>query len=93
VNITQAKSEIGRNMFPSAGSGYLDQVVYRSVHFHGIRAADALANAAQYLREFEARTHWSPHTLCIHVQFSYEDNGSDLAWQVTIVFSETTPGP
>lgn len=93
MSISQAKSEIDRHLPLPDRSGYLDQLTYRSVHFHGTRAADALADAAQYLREVEARTHWPPHTPCIHAQFSYEDDGSHLAWQVTIVFSETAPGP
>jgi hypothetical protein len=70
------------------GSGYLDQVTYRSVHFHGARPADALTEAAHYLRQIEKLPHNPPSILCVHVQFSWEDGGSDLAWQVTIVLGE-----
>jgi hypothetical protein len=89
VNNPHAKSAIYRRIPSPAGSGYLDRVTYRSVHFHGVRAADVLAEAAEYLREVEQRTHRPPFTLCVHVQFSWEDDGSDLAWQATIVLSDT----
>lgn len=79
-----------RDAFRPAGSGYLDQSVYRSIHFHGARLADPLAEAAHYLRQVEKQDHRPPHVLCVHEQFSAEDDGSDLAWQVTLVLGEHT---
>lgn len=70
------------------GSGYLDKSVYRSIHFHGARLADPLAEAAHYLMLIEKRDEKPPHVLCVHQQFSLEDDGSDLAWQVTLILGE-----
>lgn len=70
------------------GSGYLDKSVYRSIHFHGARLADPLAEAAHYLILIEKQEEKPPHVLCVHQQFSLEDEGSDLAWQVTLILGE-----
>jgi hypothetical protein len=63
-------------------------MVYRSAHFYGPRLSSPLAEAAQYLKELEELTEHPPHILCLHEEFSWEDEGSDLAWRVTLVFSE-----
>jgi hypothetical protein len=73
------------------GSGYVDRLSYRSVHFHGAKLADPLAEAASYLRTIEDITKEPPLTLCVHTQFSWEDDKGDLAWQVTVVLSEAAP--
>jgi hypothetical protein len=70
------------------GSGRLSHLSYRSVRFYGQRLADALAETVQYLEYIEKVIGGPPHTLCVHDEFSWEDAGSDLAWQVTLVFSE-----
>lgn len=70
------------------GSGYLDKSIYRSIHFHGARLADPLAEAAHYLRLIEKQAERPPHVLCVHQQFSLEDDGSDLAWQVTLILGD-----
>jgi hypothetical protein len=75
------------------GSGRLDRMVYRPVHFYGAKLCSPLAAAAQYLQHLEQLTGRSPHVLCVYDAFSSEDEGSDLAWQVTLVLSEPTPLP
>ena len=70
------------------GSGRLSHLSYRSVRFYGQRLADALAETVEYLESIEKLIGGPPHTLCVHEEFSWEDAGSDLAWQVTLVFSE-----
>jgi hypothetical protein len=72
------------------GSGRLDRVRYRSVHFYGAKLSDPLAEAAQYLQQLERLLGRPPHVLCVDNAFSSEDEGSDFAWQVTLVFSEPT---
>lgn len=87
IDTSTAKEPRHRIPHPS-GSGYLDRTTYRSVHFHGARLADPLAEAAHYLRQMEELADRPPHVLCVHEQFSWEDDGSDLAWQVTLVLGE-----
>ena len=70
------------------GSGYIDRSTYRSVHFFGAKLSDPLAEAAQYLRDLERLAERAPHVLCVHEQFSWEDENGDLAWQVTLVLGE-----
>jgi hypothetical protein len=63
-------------------------VVYRSIRFYGPSLHFPLAEAAEYLRRLELETGKPPHVLCVHDEFSAEDEGSDLAWGVTLVVSE-----
>jgi len=84
---TTIRNELLQGYYNPPGSGYLDRVTYRSVHFYGVRLADPLAEAAQYLRRVEETTSRPPYVLCLHQQFSWEDDGSNLAWQVTLVLS------
>lgn len=73
------------------GSGYLDRVPYRSVHFYGTRLCVPLAEASRYLERLERLTGKPPHILCLHDEFSWEDEGTDLAWRLTLVLSEPPP--
>jgi hypothetical protein len=76
------------------GSGRLSHLTYRSARFYGQRLADALAETVEYLEKIEKLIGAPPHTLCVHEEFSWEDAGSDLAWQVTLVFTdEIDEGP
>jgi hypothetical protein len=73
---------------PPPGSGRLGHITYRSVLFYGPRLADALAETVEYLELLEKINGSPPHTVFVHEEFSWEDAGSDLAWQVTLVFGE-----
>jgi hypothetical protein len=64
------------------------EVVYRSVHFYGAVLYRPLAAAAEYLQKLESDAGRPPHVLCLHDEFSWEDEGTDLAWRVTLVLSE-----
>ncbi len=46
-----------------------------------------LGEAAQYLLELELILGRAPHVLCLYHDFSGEDEGSDLAWRLTLVLS------
>jgi hypothetical protein len=69
-------------------SGRLDRILYRSVYFYGVALSGPLAAAADYLRCWEDAHGRAPHVLCVHDEFSAEDEGSDLAWKVTLVLGE-----
>jgi len=71
-----------------SGSGRMGRVDFRSVLFYGPRLADALAETVQYLETLEEVSGTPPHTVFMHEEFSWEDAGSDLAWQVTLIFGE-----
>jgi hypothetical protein len=90
--ISQAvDAEDGRSPIPLPrpdGAGRLSHLTYRSARFYGQRLADALAGTVEYLETIEKQIGGPPHALCVHEEFSWEDAGSDLAWQVTLVFSE-----
>jgi hypothetical protein len=73
---------------PPTGSGRRGHITYRSVLFYGARLADALAETVEYLELLEKLNGSPPHTVFVHEEFSWEDAGSDLAWQVTLVFGE-----
>ena len=60
----------------------------RSVNFYGPTLSNPLEDAVRYLRKLEEMPDKAPRILCIHEEFSSEDEGSDLAWCVTLVFSE-----
>jgi len=68
---------------------YLDRTLYRAVHFHGSRLADSLAKAADFLVQLEKRLSREPCTLCMTVQYSWEDEATDLAWRATIVLGQS----
>jgi hypothetical protein len=70
------------------GTGHSDLITYRSVHFFGENLSNPLGEAARYVRQLEQIRERSPHILCVHPEFSAEDEGSDLAWRVTVIFSE-----
>lgn len=81
-------------MFPNPNaSGRLDRILYRSVYFYGIALSGPLAAAADYLRSWEDRNGRAPHVLCVHDEFSSEDEGSELAWKVTLVLGEPDSEP
>lgn len=67
---------------------YLDRTSYRAVHFHGLRLADSLAKAADFLIQLEKRLNHEPHALSVSAQYSWEDEATDLAWRVTIILGQ-----
>lgn len=69
-------------------SGHMDWSTCRSVDFYGPKLSDPLEEAARYLRKLEELPDKTPRILCMHEEFSWEDDGSDLAWHVTLVFSD-----
>jgi len=73
--------------------GYSDQLTYRAVHFHGQRLADSLAKASSFLLQLEKQLQREPYPLCISVQYSAEDDWSEMAWQVTVVLGEMILDP
>jgi hypothetical protein len=77
---------------PGLGACNLGHLYYRSVHFYGPRLADALAETVRYLEESQELNGRVPQILCLHDAFSFEDEGSDLAWQVTLVVSHSDGG-
>jgi hypothetical protein len=72
---------------PASGTGQLDSVIYRSVHFYGAVLSKPLAEAAGYIEQLE-RMPVPPHFLGVRNQFSAQDEGSPIAWCVTVLFSE-----
>ena len=76
---------------PGGGTSYLDRLSYRSIHFYGVALHEPLAEASAYLRRIESETGRPPHVLCVHDEFSEEDDGTDLAWRFTLVISELLP--
>jgi hypothetical protein len=63
--------------------------LYRAIHFYGPQLRVPLADAARYLREEVERAGGRPpRVLCLRDEHSWEDEGSDLAWQVTLVLGE-----
>lgn len=68
--------------------GSFDRTTYRSVHFYGRQLTGPLEQAAHYIKQLEEMTNGQPNILCIHEEFSWEDEGSDVAWRVSLVFGE-----
>ncbi|WP_433889033.1 hypothetical protein [Streptomyces sp. CA-111067] len=66
----------------------MDRTIYRSVHFYGAALSQPLAEAARYIEQLELMPGRPPHFLGLHNEFSGQDEGSDIAWRVTVVFSE-----
>ena len=69
-------------------SGPIDGMACKSVAFYGPKLSNPLEEAARYLRRLEELPDRTPRILCMHEEFSWEDDGSDLAWCVTLVFSD-----
>jgi hypothetical protein len=78
-----------RHQLPEPGSAaHLDATTYRSAHFFGHTLELALRRACDYLAELTTAFGSPPHVLCMREELSWEDSGTDLEWQVTMVFSE-----
>lgn len=59
-----------------------------AIRFYGRELYIALTNAAEYLREWELTRGQSPSVVALHDEFSWEDSGHDIAWQLTLVLRE-----
>jgi hypothetical protein len=73
--------------------GRPDRVLYRAVSFYGVALSGPLGAAADYLRRWEDAHGSAPHVLCLHDEFSFEDEGTELAWKVTLVLGEPDGEP
>jgi hypothetical protein len=56
-----------------------------AVRFYGRELHIALAAAAEYLHGWELSQGYSPAVVALHDEFSWEDAGRDIAWQLTVV--------
>jgi hypothetical protein len=59
-----------------------------AVRFYGRELHIALASAAQYLRDWELAEGTAPAVVALHDEFSWEDSGRDIAWQLTLVLRD-----
>jgi hypothetical protein len=80
--------EVDSELPHPSGSGWMDRTVYRAVHFYGAVLSQPLAEAAHYIEQLEQQPGQSAQFLGLHNEFSGQDEGSDIAWRVTVVFSE-----
>ncbi|MFI0480118.1 hypothetical protein [Actinomadura sp. 9N215] len=62
------------------------------MHFYGAVLSKPLAEAAEYIEQLEQMPA-PPHFLGVRNQFSAQDEGSAIAWCVTVVFSEPLEFP
>ena len=60
------------------------------MRFYGEKLHIALSAAARYLEALEREQGCDPHVVCLHDEYSWEDAGTQFAWQVTLVVSEVT---
>jgi hypothetical protein len=47
-----------------------------------------LGEAAHYVGLLEQMREYGPYVLSVNLEFSSEDDGTDLAWRVSVIFSE-----
>jgi hypothetical protein len=59
-----------------------------AVRFYGRELHIALTSAAEYLREWQHTRGQAPSVVALHDEFSWEDSGHDIAWQLTLVLRE-----
>ncbi|MDQ2838427.1 MAG: hypothetical protein M3Y42_09435 [Actinomycetota bacterium] len=64
-----------------------------AVRFYGRELHIALTSAAEYLREWQQLRGQSPSVVALHDEFSWEDSGHDIAWQLTLVLREASESP
>lgn len=72
---------------------HLDRTLYRSVHFFGRTLDVALQSAAEYIQHVSKTTGQHPHVLCMHEEFSIEDEENGLAWRLTLVLGDVPDEP
>lgn len=59
-----------------------------AIQFYGAELHIALSAAAHYLRCWELEHGYSPPVVALHDEFSWEDAGRDVAWQLTLVLRD-----
>jgi len=59
-----------------------------AVRFYGRELHVALTLAAEYLRDWESVQGYPPAVVALHDEFSWEDSGGDIAWQLTLVLRD-----
>lgn len=67
---------------------HLDRTLYRSVHFFGQTLDVPLQAAADYIQHISKITGHQPHVMCLHQEFSIEEQESELAWRLTLVVGD-----
>jgi hypothetical protein len=59
-----------------------------AIHFYGNELHIALSAAAEYLHSWELKHGYSPPVVALHEEFSWEDAGRDIAWQLTLILRD-----
>lgn len=59
-----------------------------AILFYGNELHIALSAAAKYLHGWELEHGYSPSVVALHDEFSWEDAGRDIAWQLTLILRE-----
>jgi hypothetical protein len=62
-----------------------------AIQFYGNELHIALTAAAEYLHSWELEHGYSPPVVALHDEFSWEDAGRDIAWQLTLVLRGGAP--
>jgi hypothetical protein len=88
VTAQEEPHESDLDLLQPTAPAYLDSLHYRAVHFFGATLQRPLAEAARYLDRL-AKSGRPLYVLCVQGEFSAEDTGSDTAWQVKLVVSDS----
>jgi hypothetical protein len=59
-----------------------------AIQFYGQELHIALSAAAEYLHSWEVEHGYSPPVVALHDEFSWEDAGRDIAWQLTLILRD-----
>ncbi|HEX8092696.1 hypothetical protein [Jatrophihabitans sp.] len=59
-----------------------------AIQFYGNELHVALSAAAEYLHKWELEHGYSPPVVALHDEFSWEDAGRDIAWQLTVILRD-----
>lgn len=59
-----------------------------SIQFYGNELHVALSAAAEYLQDWQVTHGYSPSVVALHDEFSWEDAGRDIAWQLTVILRD-----
>ncbi len=59
-----------------------------AVQFYGTELRIALCAAAEYLHSWELEHGYPPPVVALHDEFSWEDAGRDIAWQLTLILRD-----
>ena len=59
-----------------------------AIQFYGTELRIALCAAAEYLHSWELEHGYPPPVVALHDEFSWEDAGRDIAWQLTLILRD-----